>query len=93
MQKDSKIYIAGQEGMVGQAIYKLLKKEKYNIIDCKRNELDLTNQNTVKKWLPSFALNSIVAKDPFLYQDRISAGDVGSYLPSAPSKSFTSLIV
>ena len=31
-----KIYVAGQEGMVGQAIYKLLKKRKYNVINCKR---------------------------------------------------------
>jgi len=44
-----RIYIAGQEGMVGAAIYKLLKK-KYFIIDCKRETLDLTNQNNTRNW-------------------------------------------
>ena len=57
-----KIYIAGQEGMVGQAIYKLLKKKEYNIIDCKRSESDLTNQNTVEKWFkknkPTIVINA-----------------------------------
>ena len=43
-----KIYIAGQDGMVGQAIYKLLKKNKYNVIDCERSQLDLTNQKKSK---------------------------------------------
>ena len=43
-----KIYIAGQEGMVGQAIYKLLKKKNYNIIQCPRTNLDLTDQKQVQ---------------------------------------------
>jgi GDP-L-fucose synthase len=45
-----KIYIAGQEGMVGKSIYNLLKKKKYKIIDCKRKDLDLTNQKSVELW-------------------------------------------
>lgn len=56
-----KIYIAGQEGMVGQAIYKLLKK-KYQIIECKRSQLDLTNQKKVKIWIkknkPDIVINA-----------------------------------
>ena len=38
--KKKRIYIAGQEGMVGQSIYKLLKIKKYHIIDCKRKDLN-----------------------------------------------------
>ena len=57
-----KIYIAGQDGMVGQAIYKLLKKNKYNVIDCVRSQLDLTNQKKVQIWFkknrPSIVINS-----------------------------------
>ena len=57
-----KIYIAGQEGMVGQAIYKLLKKKKYTVINCKREHLDLTNQNEVQKWFqknkPTIVINA-----------------------------------
>jgi GDP-L-fucose synthase len=56
-----KIFIAGQEGMVGQAIYKLLKK-KFYIIECKRAELDLTNQKKVQKWFkknkPTIVINA-----------------------------------
>ena len=57
-----KIFIAGQEGMVGQAIYRLFKEKKYNIINCKRSELDLTNQNAVEKWFkknkPTIVINA-----------------------------------
>jgi GDP-L-fucose synthase len=48
MQKDSKIYIAGHNGMVGSAIYRKLKSEGYsNIIVRSSKELDLINQSTV----------------------------------------------
>ena len=57
-----KIYIAGQEGMVGQAIYKLLKERKYKIIECKRKQLDLVNQKKVKIWFkknkPTVVINA-----------------------------------
>ena len=46
-----KIFIAGQEGMVGSAVYNVLKKIKsYKIIDCPRKKLDLTNLISVEKW-------------------------------------------
>jgi len=48
MQKDSKIYIAGHNGMVGSAIYRKLKSEGYsNIIVRSSKELDLINQTAV----------------------------------------------
>jgi len=56
------IYIAGQEGMVGQSIYKLLKKKKYHIIDCKRKDLNLVNQKDVENWFkknkPEIVINA-----------------------------------
>ena len=56
-----KIYIAGQEGMVGKAIYKILCK-KYNIIDCPREKLELTNQLDVQNWFkikkPDIVINA-----------------------------------
>lgn len=49
--KKIKIYISGQEGMVGSAIYELIKKKKkYTILECKRKKLDLVNQNKVFDW-------------------------------------------
>jgi GDP-L-fucose synthase len=61
-----KIFIAGQEGMVGFAIYNLLKlqnnKKKYYLIDCSRNTLDLTNQLKVNQWFeknkPDIVINA-----------------------------------
>lgn len=57
-----RIYIAGQEGMVGKSIYDLLKKKKKIIIGCKRKDLDLTNQKSVELWFkknkPSTVINA-----------------------------------
>ena len=48
---DKRVLIAGQEGMVGSAVYNVLKKIKYyKIIDCPRKKLDLTNLISVEKW-------------------------------------------
>lgn len=48
ISKYSKIYIAGHNGMVGSACWRLLKKEGYhNLIGKSSNELDLRNQNEV----------------------------------------------
>ena len=49
MDKNSKIYIAGHNGMVGSAILNLLKLEGFrNIIVKSSTDLDLRNQNEVK---------------------------------------------
>ena len=49
MKKDSKIYVAGHNGMVGNAIVRNLMDSGYNnIITRSRTQLDLTNQNQVK---------------------------------------------
>ncbi len=51
MEKDSKIYVAGHEGMVGSALVRSLKKNNYsNIINRTRAELDLMSQEKTKKF-------------------------------------------
>ncbi|MFI5163802.1 MAG: GDP-L-fucose synthase family protein [Bacteroidia bacterium] len=49
MNKNSKIYIAGHNGMVGSAILRKLQKEGFtNIVTRSSKELDLCNQQAVK---------------------------------------------
>jgi len=58
----NKIYIAGQQGMVGNAIIKLVRKKKYKIINCYRKDLDLINQAAVEEWFkknkPDIVINA-----------------------------------
>ena len=57
-----KVLIAGQEGMVGSAVYNLLKKKNFQIIDCKRRDLDFTSQKKVDNWFkrnkPDIVINA-----------------------------------
>jgi GDP-L-fucose synthase len=51
MQKNSKIFVAGHNGMVGSAIVRELTKQKYqNIITKTRQELDLLDQKEVESF-------------------------------------------
>ena len=51
MNKDSKIYVAGHNGMVGSSIFRLLKREGYsNLIVRSSSELNLKNQNDVQEF-------------------------------------------
>ena len=59
IDKNSKIFVAGHNGLVGSAILRKLKRKGYrNIITINRSRLDLTNQNKVfnflKKKKPKF---------------------------------------
>lgn len=54
MNKDSKIYIAGHRGMVGNAIERRLRAEGYNnIVTRTREQLDLLDQQAVFAFLKS----------------------------------------
>ena len=45
------IFVSGHQGMVGSAICKALKNKGYNsILKADRKELDLRDENSVKKW-------------------------------------------
>ncbi|MDD5053058.1 MAG: GDP-L-fucose synthase [Sulfuricurvum sp.] len=51
MKKNSKIYIAGHRGLVGSAIVKSLHSKGYtNLVYRTHDELDLTDQNAVKRF-------------------------------------------
>ena len=48
--------------MVGSSLYNFLKKKKFNILDCKRKDLDFTKQTSVEKWFkknrPDIVINA-----------------------------------
>jgi len=51
MNKNSKIFIAGHNGLVGKTILEILKKEKYkNLLYIEKNKLDLRNQLKVNRY-------------------------------------------
>ena len=51
MEKESKIYVAGHNGMVGSAIVRELKKQSYNnIITRSHKELNLCKQSDVEEF-------------------------------------------
>jgi GDP-L-fucose synthase len=55
INKNSKIFVAGHNGLVGNAIVrKLLEKGYKNILTVSRKKLDLTNQLSVKKFLQKY---------------------------------------
>lgn len=55
MNKNSKIYVSGHNGLVGSAIIRLLKLNNYhNIITKNRSELDLTNNQAVESFFSSY---------------------------------------
>ena len=49
--ENTKVWIAGHRGLVGGAIAKRLSRENCTIVTIDRDELDLTDQVSVKKWL------------------------------------------
>ena len=54
INKNSKIFVAGHNGLVGSAIVRKLKKKGYRkIITANRSKLDLTNQSKVFNFLKS----------------------------------------
>jgi len=61
IKKNSKIFVAGHNGLVGNAIYRLFKKKGYTkIITTSRDKLDLTKKNKVlnffEKQRPEFVI-------------------------------------
>jgi len=52
LDKNSKIYVAGHNGLVGSAIWNNLLQRGYtNLVGRSHKELDLTDQYAVKKFL------------------------------------------
>lgn len=79
MNKESKIYIAGHSGMVGSAVWRVLRNSGYtNLIGKTSSELDLRNQVSVDEFIslekPAIIIDAaarvggIVANNKFPYQ-------------------------
>ena len=77
LKKNSKIFLAGHNGMVGSAILRKLKKEKYkNIITINKKKLNLLNQKSV--------LNFLKTKKPEFVI--IAAARVGGIIANSQNK-------
>lgn len=67
LDKNSKIYIAGHNGLVGSAIWKNLQARGYhNLIGRSHRELDLTNQNDVKQFFDEEKPEAVVLAAAFV---------------------------
>jgi GDP-L-fucose synthase len=67
LDKNSKIYVAGHHGLVGSAIWNNLKSRGYNnLIGRSHNELDLTDQNAVKKFFDEERPDAVVLAAAFV---------------------------
>jgi GDP-L-fucose synthase len=49
--KKRRVWVAGHRGMVGSAIVRRLEREDVELLTVRRNELDLREQDAVRKWL------------------------------------------
>tara|TARA_B100001057_G_scaffold498993_2_gene607938 strand:+ start:930 stop:1880 length:951 start_codon:yes stop_codon:yes gene_type:complete len=49
--KNKKVFVAGHNGMVGQAVIRSLKSESCKILTVSKSEIDLLNQSDVEKWI------------------------------------------
>ena len=67
LNKDSKIYVAGHNGLVGSAIRKNLQKRGYtNLIGRSHKELDLTDQVSVRKFFDEERPDAVVLAAAFV---------------------------
>ena len=67
MNKDSKIYVAGHNGLVGSAIWNNLKSRGYNnLVGRSHKELDLTDQYAVKKFFNEERPDAVVLAAAFV---------------------------
>ena len=67
LSKDSKIYVAGHNGLVGSAIWNNLKSRGYNnLVGRSHRELDLTDQVAVKKFFDEEKPDAVVLAAAFV---------------------------
>lgn len=67
LSKDSKIYVAGHNGLVGSAIWNNLKSRGYNnLVGRSHRELDLTDQVAVKKFFDEERPDAVVLAAAFV---------------------------
>ena len=59
--KKDKIFLSGHNGLVGSAIYEILKKNGYNnIITASKKKLDLRNQQKVQKFFLNNKIDAVI---------------------------------
>ena len=67
LDKNSKIYVAGHNGLVGSAIWNNLKQRGYtNLVGRSHKELDLTDQYVVKKFFDDECPDAVVLAAAFV---------------------------
>ena len=67
LDKSSKIYVAGHNGLVGSAIWNNLKQRGYtNLVGRSHKELDLTDQNAVKTFFDEEQPDAVVLAAAFV---------------------------
>ena len=67
LDKNSKIYVAGHNGLVGSAIWNNLKQRGYNnLVGRSHKELDLTDQYAVKKFFDEEKPDAVVLAAAFV---------------------------
>ncbi len=67
LRKESKIYVAGHNGLVGSAIWNNLKSRGYNnLVGRSHKELDLTDQYAVKKFFDEEQPDAVVLAAAFV---------------------------
>ncbi|MDY2894534.1 MAG: GDP-L-fucose synthase [Prevotella sp.] len=67
LDKSSKIYVAGHNGLVGSAIWNNLKQRGYtNLVGRSHKELDLTDQNAVKAFFDEEQPDAVVLAAAFV---------------------------
>lgn len=57
---DKKIFVCGHEGMVGSALLRRLKSENYTALTVNRHELNLCNDDDVKKWFLAHKPDAVI---------------------------------
>jgi GDP-L-fucose synthase len=71
MNKTSKIYVAGHNGLVGSAIIRKLQSDGYsNILTCSKNKLDLRNQLNVDSFFS-------IEKPEYVFLSAAKVGGIG----------------
>ena len=64
INKNSKIFLAGHNGMLGSAILRTLKKKGYKkLITVDKKRLDLRNQDSVKKFFKVKKADAVIMDD------------------------------
>ena len=90
LNKNSKIFIAGHNGMVGSSVLKIFKKKGYkNIFIKSRKILDLTDQKKtikfIKKLKPDFIIIAAAKVGGILANDKLKAEFDRGYKDKSPT--------